>query len=180
MNNKTFSHAALDALRANGPLPAHREKLMLFGQFIGVWDMDIHFFNPAGDKIFHGPGEWMFSWVLDGRTIQDVLIYSDIKDPTKNMPGERRIGSTLRYYDSNADLWRAVWLGATSGTFLNLTSKPQTKDILIEGLDMDGSHLRWSFTEITQNSFRWIGLSSRDCVTWWKEQEMFAHRRIEK
>jgi hypothetical protein len=139
--------------------------------------MDIRFFNETGKEIFHGPGEWMFSWVLDGRAVQDVLVYSDIKDAAKKAPGERRIGSTLRYYDPNADLWRLVWLGATSGTFITLTGSSQGVGILVEGLDMDGSHLRWSFTEITPNSFHWIGMSSRDRITWWKEQEMFARRR---
>ena len=179
MGSTNLSYAALEALRADGPLQTYRDKLILFGQFIGSWNLDVRFFDPAGDEIFRGSGEWVFSWVLDGRAIQDVIIYSDIKDPSKNTPGERRIGSTLRYYDPSIDLWRLVFLGATSGTFITLTGSSQGTDILIEGLDMDGSHLRWSFTEITSNSFHWIGLSSKDNVTWWKEQEMFAQRRIE-
>jgi len=177
MNRALPSFAAMGALKADGPLPAYRDKLALFGQFIGVWDMDIHFYNETGKEIFHGPGEWMFSWVLDGRAIQDVIIYADITDPSRNAPGERRIGSTLRYYDPKGDLWRILWLGATSGTFISLIGRPAGNDIFVEGPDMDGSHLRWSFTEITPNYFHWTGISSKDRVTWWKEQEMFMRRR---
>ena len=133
--------AAIEALRADGPLPAYREQLMLFGQFVGTWNMDISFYDEAGQRVFQGVGEWMFSWILDGRAIQDVLIYADISDPTKIAIGERRIGTTLRYYDEKLDAWRMVWLGATSGTFLSLIAKPHGSDILIEGLDMDGSFL---------------------------------------
>ena len=112
--------AAIEALRADGPLPAYREHLMLFGQFVGVWDMDISFYDEAGERIFHGVGEWMFSWVLDGRAIQDVLIYANISDSSKTAVGERRIGTTLRYYDEKLEAWRMVWLGASSGTFLHV------------------------------------------------------------
>lgn len=113
----------LSSLQADQPHPAHSAKLMLFGQFIGVWDMDIKFFDEAGETIFRGPGEWSFSWVLDGRVIQDVLTYADLGDATKNSPGERRTGTTLRYYDPRLDVWRVIWLGAASGTLIFLTGK---------------------------------------------------------
>jgi hypothetical protein len=165
------SDPAIAALRASGPLPALREKLMLFGQFVaGTWGMDIRFFNETGKEVFHGPGGWSFTWILDGRAVQDVLTYADTTDPTKTAADERRTGTTLRYYHAELDAWRMVWVGATSGTFLNLTARP-------EGIDMDGSFLRWSFTEIAPDSFRWTGQTSRDGKTWRVEQEMLGRRR---
>ena len=168
----------LPTLRADGPHPDYANQLMLFGQFVGVWDMDIQFFDSAGNSIFHGLGEWKFSWILDGRAIQDVLTYADLQDATKTAPGERRTGTTLRYYDPKTDVWRALWLGASSGIFLPLKGKPSADGILLEGHEDDGAQIRWTFTEITPDSFHWRGVASTDNGTsWYLEQEMFARRR---
>jgi hypothetical protein len=167
----------LPTLRADAPHPNHSDKLMLFGQFIGIWELDIKFFDEAGHTIFHAPGEWAFSWVLDGRAIQDVITYAPLDDPSKTGSGERRTGTTLRYYDAKADVWRMLFLGATSGVFLPLIAKPVGGDILIEGAEDDGTLNRWTFTEITPDSFHWIGKVSTDGgVSWWMVQEMFARR----
>lgn len=37
------AHAAIRASQAEEPHPANHEKLRLFGQFVGTWNMDIHF-----------------------------------------------------------------------------------------------------------------------------------------
>ena len=150
---------------------------MLFGQFIGTWDMDIQFYDGSGACVFRGLGEWSFSWILDGRAVQDVLAYADLSDPTRTGVGQRRVGTTLRYYDPRLDAWRMVWLGATSGAFLNLLARRDGEDIMVEGLDMDGSHLLWSFAEITPDRFRWVGRTSKDRHIWRIEQEMLARRR---
>ena len=110
--------------------------------------------------------------------MQDVLVYADTADPARTAAGERRIGTTLRYYDAGLDAWRMVWLGATSGTFLNLTARPHGEEIVIGGIDMDGSFLRWSFSEISPERFRWTGLTSKDQTHWRVEQEMEGRRRI--
>ena len=168
----------LSSLRADQPHPAYQEKLMLFGQFIGVWDMDIKFFDESGRTIFHSPGEWSFSWVLDGRAIQDVITYADLSDAAKNSPGERRTGTTLRYYDPRLDVWRVIFLGATSGILILLTGGLVGEEIWIEGMEANGTLNRWMFTNITRDSFHCKGLASTDNgVTWRPEQEMLARRR---
>ena len=168
----------LPTLRADGPHPDHAKKLMLFGQFIGVWEMDIRFFDSTGNTIFHGPGEWKFSWILDGRAIQDVLTYADLQDATKTAPGGRRIGTTLRYYNPMADVWRALWLGASSGIFLQLKGGASADGILLEGHEDDGVQVRWTFTDIAPDSFHWRGVTSTDSgASWYLEQEMFARRK---
>jgi hypothetical protein len=56
----------LPLLRASGPYPPLRDELMLFGQFVGVWNMQVEFFNDHGDCVYSQPGQWSFAWVLDG------------------------------------------------------------------------------------------------------------------
>ncbi len=164
-------------LRADAPHPEHREKLMLFGQFIGSWHMQVIFYDQHGAKVYDQPGLWSFSWVLDGRAVQDVLVYPNPEKALKNGPADRRIGTTLRYYDPKLDLWRVIWLGAVTGNLGVMTAKAAGSEIWIEEKESDGSLTRWIFTEITSDSFHWKGTASNDQgKTWRVEQEMFAQR----
>lgn len=164
---------------SNKPHISYSKKAMLFGQFEGLWDIDIEFFDDDGESVFSGVGEWCFSWVLDGRILQDVLIYPDLKDPTKTQPGERNIGTSVRQYDAKTDKWRVVWFGASSGNFCILNVKEANGDeLLLERNDDNSSYLRWKFSNITADSFHWTGHYSKDKgETWILEQEMFARRR---
>jgi hypothetical protein len=58
--------------------------------------------------VYRQPGEWSFAYVLDERAIQDVLVYPNQEDGLQNSPGRRRIGTTLRFYDSRTDRWYMI------------------------------------------------------------------------
>ena len=47
----------LNGLRAGGPFPASRDELMLFGQFVGVWDMAVEYYDAAGRRTYQGHRE---------------------------------------------------------------------------------------------------------------------------
>jgi hypothetical protein len=150
---------------------------MTFGQFVGTWQMDIQFFNEQGEEIFHGPGEWRFSWILDGRAIQDVLIYPRLDDVTKTAPGDRRIGTSVRQYLPTSKMWQVAWFGATSEIFVTLLGRAVGNEILLEGKDTSGEELQWRFSEITEDGFHWTGHVRTDPGSSWRlEQEMFARR----
>lgn len=168
----------LSSLPATGPHPAYREQLMLFGRFVGVWDVDVAFFDEAGSTVFHGPGEWAFAWVLDGRVIQDVLTFADVRDPTSTAPGKRSIGTSLRHYHPETDQWRVVWIGASSGNLCFLEGGRVGEEIRLERTEEGSALLRWSFTDISDDQFHWTGHISTDGgATWRMEQEMYAKRR---
>ncbi|WP_338864757.1 hypothetical protein [Myxococcus stipitatus] len=169
---------ALELLRAEGPLPALAEPLALFGRFVGAWDMDIAFFDAMGKETYRQPGEWSFSWVLDGRVIQDVLAYPN-PEGLRTSPGERRIGTSLRHFIPSLGAWRVVWMGATVGYLVSLIGRAVGDDIHIEGQDPDGRPLRWMFTEISDDAFTWQGFLSDDGgVTYRLTQRMLARRRV--
>jgi hypothetical protein len=163
-------------LLAGGPHPAQRDALMTFGRFVGSWDMRVQFFDEAGELMWDGPAEWSFSWVLDGRAVQDVLVFPAVDGSLE--PGKRGIGSTLRYLDPTTQTWRIVFVGAVSGTFITLTGRRSGDEIVLEGEDVDGSPLRWVFTDISADAFHWKGFISDDGGGSWRmEQEMLACRR---
>ena len=166
-------------LLARNPHPIYAKSLMVFGQFVGAWDMDVIFYNKDEEKIYQQKGEWLFSWVLDGRAIQDVLIYPN---PDMNMNvsvGERRIGTSLRYYNPNQDIWKVIWLGAVTGNIVFLTGRTNGEEIMLkEENSPDDTRSTWIFTDIEQNRFHWKGFISKDLgSSWILEQEMFGYRK---
>lgn len=174
--DKEISSLFAGALLADKPYPPLAEELALFGQFVGRWEMDIKFFDKEGHTIYHQPGEWIFSWVLGGMAVQDVLTNPAFQNDGPQGP-TRRSGSTIRYYDSNLDLWRAVWVGPSAGFFIVLSGKLQVDKIVLKGSEAEGILNRWEFSEITANSFHWHGFISYDNgESWQLEQEMWGKR----
>src|SRR5262245_50951629 len=50
------TQAAIENLRAPSVHPGYEAKLRTFGQFVGVWDMDIKLFNETNQLVYHQPG----------------------------------------------------------------------------------------------------------------------------
>lgn len=156
-------------LPASGPYLDYAEKLMLYGQFVGAWDVDVIRYKK-GRVISKGKGKWVFNWILGGRGIQDVL-YAANAAPDQ-------YGTTLRCYDSIQDAWHITWMQPSSGEFVNLLGRRIADRIVQEGIGTDLLRReRWSFTQITPNSFVWLGEVSADRgATWVLEEEMRAVR----
>jgi hypothetical protein len=156
----------IHALAASGPHPDHARELMLFGRFVGAWDMQGEQIAADGTRT-EFRGEWHFGWVLAGRAVQDVLI----SDPIE-------YGTTVRFYDPVADLWEITWITPPGRAVRRLQARPDGDDIRLEGRDRGGHLLRWTFTDITDGSFTWSGYRSDDeGATWRLEEEMRLTRR---
>ena len=132
----------IELLAADGPDPRLRDRLMLYGQFVGAWSVENHELGAAGEWV-EQRGEWHFGWVLGGRGVQDVLFPLDA-------PEER--GTTLRAYDEREDVWRISWMAPHWGEFANQVGRADGDRIV-----QDGGERRWVFSEITATSFRWTG-----------------------
>jgi hypothetical protein len=168
----------IEALAADRPLADYADKLMLFGQFVGTWDAEISSFglDGAAPERRHS-GEWRFGWVLEGRAIQDVLT-SPRREERANGAETVEYGTTLRFYDARIDAWRITWVAPPFGRVVNLIARPHGEDILLEGRAPNGSLVRWSFSEITGESFRWQGhVSTDEGRTWALAEEMSLRRR---
>ncbi len=158
-------------LAASGPFTDYAEKLMLYGQFVGAWKIEVNWFDKSGDVTKKEKGEWYFDWILGGRGIQDVLF-------RLNSPRDQ-YGTTLRCYDPLIDAWHITWMRPNSGEFSNLIARRIGDRIVQEGLAIDYLHRdRWSFVDITPNSFRWLGEFSTDRgATWQLEEEINCVRK---
>jgi hypothetical protein len=161
-----IASAFIDALHADAPAPDRDAKMGLYGWLIGSWTMDavVH----LGDgKRHEGSGEIHFGWVLQGRAVQDVWILPDVF-----------YGTTLRIYDPGLDAWHILWSDPLRQFYTRQIGRACGRDIVQEGTNDAGDGVRWSFTEITPHSFRWLGERSRDGGASWERQAEFVAKRV--
>ncbi len=170
-----MDNALARVLTADGPDPEHREELMLFGQFVGSWDLVVTDFDDAGEPR-RSPGEWHFGWVLEGRAIQDVWIVpsggrGDPTDPASEY------GTAIRVYDAGTGTWQVSWSGPVKRRFLRLNARALGDEIVLSG-SHDGADVRWVFFGIEPDRFRWRNERSVDGgKTWTLTQRMVVTRR---
>lgn len=170
------SDGMLRVLASTGPDEKLADKLKLFGQFVGAWDVAITYHEPGGSER-RIEGEWHFGWVLEGRCIQDVWIAPrrSLRDPAAP-PGE--YGTTLRFYDPAIEAWRSTWIGPVRTVVLPFIARAVGDEIVLEGSFEPGVTTRWIFSEIASDAFRWRAVESRDgWQTQQLKQEMRARRQ---
>lgn len=157
--------AFIDALTADGPAPDRAGKMGLYGWLIGDWTFDAVVHKDDGTQ-HNGRGEIYFGWVLEGRAIQDVWI----------LPGVFH-GTTLRVYDPGIDAWHILWNDPLKQFYTRQIGRAQGSDIVQLGKTEAGALLRWTFTDIAPNAFRWLGEHSNDDGATWRLQSEFKARR---
>ena len=165
----------LDVLRSATRSPEIPPGDDVYGWLIGSWNLDVAVHDDHGNTR-QGRGEVHFSWVLEGRAVQDVWISPQRTDRGPGQP-LGMYGTTLRVYDPAIHAWRVTWLNPVDGACDQLVGRWVGKDIIQEGHAADGTPIRWSFLDITDDSFRWLGERLRsDGVTWWLQVEFHAKR----
>jgi hypothetical protein len=149
------------------------DKLSLFGQFVGDWEIVECRFRRADGSWGTDRGEVHWNWILEGRALQDVWITIDEKIQ-KAVPD----GTTVRFYDPKIDAWRITWISATQGAVKTLIGRQAGREIVLEGTTDDGQMMKWIFSDITPNSFRWHSEYSRDEGRSWSLREEMQIRRM--
>ncbi|MBI2184287.1 MAG: hypothetical protein HYU39_04925 [Thaumarchaeota archaeon] len=160
-------------LGAEGPLSDLQEKLTLFGQFVGDWDIvESRYPRPDGTEVKRR-GELHFGWILGGRAIQDVWMMQD-KDTHVALP----VGTTVRFYDPRIDAWQSIWISPVQGVVQTFVARKVGDEIVLEGKTKEGYPEKWIFSQITPNSFRWHAEETHDNgKTWMLTEEMQIQRR---
>ena len=170
------TEAMLEALEASGPYPDWAEKMSLFGRLVGSWDIEGTHFDGEGRVTKRQTGEWHFGWVLEGRVIQDVII-----SPPRahRKPGERwqEYGTTLRAYDPKTDTWQVTYIAPVYGATVNLVAREHNDEIWLEGTSPDGTLMRWTFSEFSEDRVVWQGFESHDGGSTWKRDEVIVLAR---
>ena len=167
------------ALMAKGPAAQLGDAASVYGWLIGSWDVRVIDYGADGTKR-ESTGEWHFGWVLEGRAVQDVWISPprSQRDSSPPQPGNR-YGTSLRVYDAGIQAWRVTWINPVSGAHDELIGRRKGNEVVQEGRNHEGDPIRWVFTDITHDSFRWYGERSHDGgKTWRLEAEFFGKRKL--
>jgi hypothetical protein len=167
------------ALASRGRSPEIPESMDVYGWLVGSWDLEVIRYRGI-DVVSRGvTGEVHFGWVLEGRAIQDVWITPRRSDRTGNEePTQSMYGTTFRMWDPTIQAWRITWKNPAGGHYEEQIGRRIGRDIVQVGARANGTPTRWMFTEITPDSFRWIGDALEvDGNTWRPEGEFRATRR---
>jgi hypothetical protein len=158
-------------LAAPGRSPTIPDSMDVYGWLIGSWDLEV---AASGLR-----GEVHFGWVLEGRAIQDVWIMPRRSDRTGNEETTQNMyGTTFRMWDPVIQAWRITWKNPAGGHYEEQIGRRIGADIVQVGARPNGTPTRWTFTEITPDSFRWLGEAlEADGKTWKLEGEFRARRR---
>jgi hypothetical protein len=171
----TTSPAFAEALICKAPAASMANAMMLFGQFVGSWDVEVNWYQ-AGHVVRRAHGEWHFSWILEGRGIQDVWIVPVRGEQSKGDTAYE-YGTTIRFYDPTIKAWRSTWHGPMHGLVIPFVARQIGDEIVLEGRHVGGQQMRWIFSEIRQDRFLWRSVILPDDGADWTVIQDFAVRR---
>jgi hypothetical protein len=166
------------ALASSGRSPEIPESADVYGWLVGDWELDVvhYWVNVAGRGI---KGEVHASWVLEGRAVQDVWIMPRIPERKANSDKTTNMyGTTLRVWDASIQAWRITWIDPLNGRHQEQIGRRSGTDIVQIGCAANGTPSRWRFTEITRDSFHWIGDFLEPDGKTWKLGGEFRARRM--
>ncbi len=163
-------------LHAAEPTEEHADKLMLFGQFVGSWAADWSGTGAQGETI-ELAGEVHFGWILGGRAVQDTWIVPGAREWQESRPPAGFYGTTIRFYDPSLDAWRSIWIDPPNGIARRFIGRHVNEEIVLLS-DEQSPYLRWRFTEITPESFRWRAEISHDAGSIWSPHQDMRLRRM--
>lgn len=143
-----------------------------FGSLIGEWDFE-WVDNHGTEKERHIKGEWIFSWVLEGTAIQDIFICPSREERKKGNWPDAEFGMTIRIYNPKSQAWD-IFYGCT-GEATRLEARKDGESVVL--MEITSQKMKWVFSEITDNSFRWERIGTHDGITWKMQAELFASRR---
>ncbi|MEM0134526.1 MAG: hypothetical protein QXU18_04770 [Thermoplasmatales archaeon] len=161
-------------LNASGPFKPLKEKLMLFGQFVGDWDIvEARSLQEDGTWIT-SKGEFHSGWILGGTAIQDVWKSNDhgVVDTG---------GTTIHVYDADTDGWNSIWISPNQATIRGFTGRKKGTEIELESKETNRKIMKWVFFDVRKGSFKWRSESTNDSgKNWVLTEEMFVKRHIQK
>jgi hypothetical protein len=177
-STEKHSEAFHAVLASPGRSPEIPEAEDAYGWLVGSWTLDVLHYWGRDVAAQHLQGEAHFAWVLEGRAVQDVWIMppraqrTARADKTMNM-----YGSTVRAWDATIKGWRITWTNPAGDHHETQIGRWQGRDVVQVGTRPDGTATRWSFREITPDSFHWRGEAQAPRAKSWTLEGEFRARR---
>ena len=168
----------LTVLAAPDRSPEIPESADVYGWLVGSWELQVLHYRAVDVSGMGMTGEAHFAWVLEGRAIQDVWIMPRRTGRTADAGKVNNMyGTTLRIWDPAIQAWLIRWINPVRCHLEEQTGRRIGREIVQVGARVDGTPTRWRFTDITPDSFHWIGETlNPDGQTWKVESEFLAKR----
>jgi hypothetical protein len=164
------------ALLASGRSAEIPEAADAYGWLVGSWELECLHYRGASVSI---PGEAHFAWVLEGRAVQDVWIMPGrAARAAESDRSDNMYGTTLRVWDSSIQAWRIYWRNPVHNHFEDQIGRWSGEEVVQVGVRVDGTPTRWRFTEITHDSFHWLGEALQPDGRNWKLEGEFRAKRV--
>jgi len=144
----------------------------IFAPLIGSWHLLVEWFDEDGAVSKSSDGEWHFSWVLEGRAVQDVWIVPPRGRSGSEEPYE--YGTSLRFYDPTQRAWRSTWIGPMRNWIIKFIARRVNDEILMQSQGEES--YRWVFSNISEDSFNWRNEFEVGPGEWRLEQRFTARR----
>jgi hypothetical protein len=166
-------------LAAPGRSPEIPESADVYGWLVGSWQLEVIHYAGVDVSGQHIGAEAHFGWVLEGRAIQDVWIMPCCSDRHSGLSKMNNMyGTTLRIWEPSIQAWHIRWINPVSGHQESQIGRRIGDEIVQVGARPDGTPTRWRFTEITSDSFHWIGEALEADGKNWKLEGEFRARRV--
>jgi len=162
-------------LLADRPAAAHAAQIGQFGRLTGLWTTHITYYPPDGSPGSHATGTWEFGYALDGRAVIDVWQVPG-RDTLAGAPraADQECGLCVRIWDPCLQLWRFTFHGTAHGDLIHMYAREIGDEIIMEQAE-GGDLIRWIFSDIRPQSFRWHNQRSTDGGAHWRlEQQVRA------
>jgi len=175
---RNSSNGFWQALVSNSRSPEIRDLDDVYGWLEGSWDLAVTRFPPTGPA-WQSSGEVHFARVLEGRAVQDVWIMPRRTERAGTLDqAVNRYGTTFRIWNPAIRAWNVTWIEPVTGSRDEMTARRVGNDIVQLGTHSDGTPIRWSFREITPDSFHWFGEALHPDGKTWRLEAEFRARRI--
>jgi hypothetical protein len=166
-------------LAAPGRSPEIPDSADAYGWLVGSWHLQVLHYWAIDVSEQRIEAEMYAGWVLEGRAVQDVWIMPRLEKRTASLERKMNMyGTTLRVWDPTIQAWRITWRNPAGDHHQEQIGRRVGADIVQVGVRPDGTPTRWSFVEITANSFHWLGESLATDGRSWKLEGEFRARRV--
>lgn len=166
----TFTEALIAQSR-NGLIPSEYD---LYGRLIGNWDI-LWVENEGTPNERKVKGEWLFSWILEGMTVQDLFIVPSRSERKTNPQPDGEYGTTIRMYNPQTHNWD-IYYGCTGSAF-RLEGRKEGASIV--QTEIYEGKMKWIISDITEDSFKWEKIICDDSGVWNLEGLVYAKRQKE-
>lgn len=172
--NKTLLSPFADALISAVPHADIPEEHRIFAPFIGDWDLIVSWFDEAGNLMRRERGEWHFSWILEGRGVQDIWIVPPRGERAQS-DSLYEYGTSLRFFDETLNAWQSTWIGPMHQVVRTFLAHGIGDEVVLETTEGQVPRMRWSFADMKPNSFTWR--NELWVGSYWRVQQTFDARR---